>query len=228
MIPKLLYSIALVGSFLMLSGCGTPIKPSELRRPASVTCILVPETVSVSEPRGLANVMWHISFEHGAYIAEGESDEGTFYRAPPGGISTGIAHDGGLFVPRDAAATPRLYRYVSNSIPSKQAGAESCSEFFALRDPVTSQVSVVAAVTGGAVGGLAGRAIAGAINPRISISYGQAAVGGAIGMGIVAAIINAGVGKIEFLAPMNSVEFNDKLKKLAAGAVPIREDHSRP
>jgi hypothetical protein len=213
-------AICVMLNCLLLAACATPIKPSELRKPNPVSCIHIPTPIYVEEKRGLANVTWHIGLERGPYISEGENDEGTFYRAPPGGVLAGNPRDGGIWIPRDPNAMPRIYQYITTTDVIKEVPPEKadCNSLIVRRDPTGQGVDVVAFATGGAIGGVAGRAMA----PGNAVSYGQAALGGALGMAIVGTLINIDIGKIIFLAPMETVQFNAKLKELPGKVTPLK------
>jgi hypothetical protein len=210
------------------------VSTEDLRRPATLTCIYVPSQMSFKAERGLMKVVWEWKLEKGPYVSEWEDDQGTFYRAPPGGAFAGrtdslekpsgpLTHrtsDGGFWMPRDPKAAPRLYAYFSTADAPKVVPAENenCSSLVVLKDPATSKHSVLAVATGGALGG----AEAKAATPGSPASYGQAATGGAVAMGLVAAFINTGVGKIQ-LKPIDDEAFIAKLRDVAAQASPVKE-----
>ncbi len=225
---------------LPLMGCGTTaIKPAELRDPNQISCIYFSEPVSYKEKRGLLSIEWQYRLERGPYIAEKEDDEGTYFRAPPGGVHvfrtdmqdkpssfvTNQLRDGGFWIPRDSKKSPKMYSYFSMKdaevvIPNDST---NCSSFAYLKDPVTSKVSVVAFGAGGAIGGALGRTLA----PNSQLSYGQAAVGGAIGMALVAALINADIGKI-MPWEISDNAFINKIKDLSKHTVFLQKDNMTP
>lgn len=220
-----------------LSGCASTYKPEDLRVPTSITCIYLPTPMSFYEKRGASSEPWETRLERGPYVAEREDDEGTFYRAPPGGFSgwpysrpatQSNARDGGFWIPRNPKTTPRLYSYFSTSAvpPVVPADNVDCSSFGQVKDPVTSKVSLIALASGGALGGAAGGLAGRSMNSQGGLSYGQAAgvgaVGGAVGMLIVGAMINADVGKI-VLYPWEESSDIDKLRNLASQAVKVKE-----
>ena len=62
--------------------------------------------------------------ERGPYLAEKQDSQGTYYRAPPGGIfvsnsdsgpSHGMAYDGGFYVPRNGTRPVMIYYYYSEA-----------------------------------------------------------------------------------------------------------------
>ena len=210
------------------------LKAEDLRRPATLTCIYLPAPMSFRAERGLMKVTWEWRLEKGPYISEREDDQGTFYRAPPGGAFAGrpdslekpsgpLTHrtsDGGFWMPRDPNVAPRLYSYYSTADAPKVVPAdnENCSSLIALKDPATSKVSAFAFATGGAVGG----AEAQAATPGTPVSSGQAAAGGALGMALVAGLINMDVGKI-LLKPIDDAAFVAKLREHASQAIAVKQ-----
>jgi len=237
--PSLRIGAAVVVPCLLLAARSTELKAQlvnaeDLRRPARLTCIYLPEQMSFRAERGMMKVTWEWRLEKGPYISEREDDQGTFYRAPPGGAFAGrpdsldkpagpLTHrtsDGGFWMPRDPSVAPRLYAYYSTADAPKivPADNENCSSLVALKDPATSKVSAFAFATGGALGGADARAA----TSGTPVSYGQAAAGGALGMALVAGLINMDVGKIQ-LKPIDDAAFIAKLKELASQAVPVKE-----
>jgi len=225
---------------LLLAAHSTELKAQllnaqDLRRPATLTCIYLPAPMSFRAERGLMKVTWEWRLEKGPYISERENDEGIFYRAPPGGAFAGrldsldkpsgpLTHrtsDGGFWLPRDPSAAPRLYSYYLTADAPKvmPADSENCSSLIALKDPATSKLSAFAFATGGALGGAGARAA----TPGTPVSYGQAAAGGALAMGLIAGLINMDVGKILLKDPIEDTGFITKLKEFASQAVPVKE-----
>jgi hypothetical protein len=116
---------ALIG--LPLSGWATTVAPSSLRVPAQLTCFDLPTPISYSAQRGLANITWVTRLERGPYVSEYEDAGGTYFRAPPGGLSgarpdlmdkpagmlTHMNYDGGIWIPRDPTVPPHRYVYFS-------------------------------------------------------------------------------------------------------------------
>ena len=103
---------------------------------------------------------------------------GTYYRAPPGGVSIQgkqgapfpgqpVLMDGGFYIPDDPAGKIHVYKYFSTApaaVSVPDAGLD-CSSVAYAYDPATARVSLVAMAAGGAVGGamggIAGRSMAG-------------------------------------------------------------------
>jgi len=196
----------------ILTGCGGLIKPESLKVPEPITCISLPEKISFSSFRGLLKVKWDTSLNAGLYVSEREDDDGTYFRGPQGTFSNWSAdypgmsrtYDGGFWLPKDKTQSPRLYNYFSaTSVPvAPELMNTDCSMATFAKDSASQRVNVLLATTSGAVGGAGARALA----PGSSMTYGQAAAGGAIGMGIVALMINADVGKI-YLQPQLEIRY---------------------
>lgn len=225
-------------SAIVVSGC-VAIKPEDLAVPAQVTCVNLKQPLSASGKYGLGYT-WITRLERGPYWSEREDGKGTYFRAPPGGLSIrgpdgngvpgwGATMDGGFYVPNDPSEPPRIYRYFSTEaapvlVPPEDA---DCSTVGYVKDPSTSKVSVWSFAAGGAVGGAAGGLIGRSMAQNSSMSYGQAAgagaVGGLVAGVLVAAIINADVGKIIGGLPIQEPQFLDHLKTLQASKVPVKE-----
>lgn len=223
------------------SGCATRILPNDLARPEALTCIEVPEGVEAHEIKGPLKKHWTTKLVPGPYISEREDADGTYYRAPPGGIYSVLDEiadkptpplmprifDGGIWVPRTSGKTPHLYIYYSTQdatiIPLPDSS--NCSSAVSVPDPESMGVNTVAFVTGGALGGATGGATARATVPNASVSYGQATGGGAIAGAvsglIVAGLINMDVGKITHLSLSTDPKFVAALEELALKVVPI-------
>lgn len=227
---------------LTLAGCATVIKPTDLAKPASSSCIQVPQGVEAHEVKGLLNFKWTTRLASGPYIAERENAEGTFYRAPPGGVYIGrddIADqapipllprqfDGGIWLPRDPKAPSRIYTYFSTQeaeIVPVPSGA-TCDVAVLVPDPQAKGVSVVAFATGGAIGGAAGAVVGRSMNSHSGMSYGQAAgagvAGGLIGGAIIASLINLDVGKINLMPLNKDPAFQSTLDQLRGSVVPLK------
>lgn len=216
-----------------LAGCATPIKPQDLATPSHPTCINLSQRLESVGEYGLFKVDWEMYLERGPYLSEKEDTEGTYYRAPPGGIYVGqpdlrdrpasvathMNYDGGFFIPRDPSKPPRLYNYyspLSAPVVIPPEGA-NCSNAGYIPDPSGEKVSVMGFMFGGALGGAAGRAAVGSSG----VSYGQAAAGGAIAGAITAALINMDVGKIVPGIEIKDQSFLAKLRELHSQAVPL-------
>lgn len=201
---------------IFVGGCTPAIKPSKLFVPKEITCIDIPQELDAHEVRGLLKVHWTTRVLPGPYVAEREDGNGTYYRAPPGGIQiiadgtenksanmfTHMAYDGGIWVPSNSSLPPHIYTYFSTgsaAVVPVPEGASCANAKFA-QDPETKGVSLAGFAMGGAAAGAVGGAAARATVSHGSMSYGQAAgagaAGGLLGGVIVAAIINNDVGKI--------------------------------
>lgn len=232
-------TVAIVLLFAVFaSGCAAPIKPEDLAVPKQVTCIDLKQPIVASGVYGIGYT-WITRLERGPYWSEREDENGTYYRAPPGGYSVKSPEgggapgfqssmDGGFYLPKDPNVQPRLYRYFSAApaqvvVPLEDA---NCTNLQYVMDPATSRVSLWSFAAGGAVGGATGGLVGRSLSQNSSISYGQAAGAGAVsGMAaglIVAALINADVGKITPGLLVKDPQFFEQLKAYAASAVPIK------
>ncbi|MCS0584071.1 hypothetical protein NX784_20950 [Massilia pinisoli] len=213
---------------LLLGGGGTPAlaDPGELRPPAHVTCIHVPAVLSGIETKGLFKVESETRLERGPYIAEGEDAEGTYYRAPPGGVYQGppkdkpakgawqLDRDGGIFVARDPSAPPQLYSYVIENGTSAATlvppAAADCTNTTYVRDPNTKAVRVAA---------YAGEGVARADAKRVGLAGGSV-----IGYALNELIEGRNNGRIVKLPQSKNAEFNARLGEFARHAVPIKAE----
>lgn len=234
------WALLLVSSVL-LGGCATGITPSDLKRPLTLTCIDVPQGVEAREVQGLMKFNWTTKLVSGPYISELEDAEGTYYRAPLGGIYIGRddladkppvplvprTFNGGIWIPHVPGKPPRLYTYFSTQEAASAPLPENagCATAVAMPDPQAQGVSTIAFVTGGAVGGATGGAIARTTNSNSTMSYGQAAgvgaAGGAIGGLVVAGLINMDVGKIFHRPPSTDPQFQAALERMHLAVVRI-------
>ena len=212
------------------------LKPKDLPAPTELTCINVQEPLSFTDHVGWFKEVAIMRFERGPYVSEKSDGKGTFYRAPPGGITiapkpprTGKPFDGGLYVPNDGSAPVRIYLYASNGpapveVPPREA---NCSTVGYVKDPATAKLSIVTIGPGGIDGDAAYRAnrsvtAAGRLSPGQSIVAG--AVGGVVAGIIVVALANMDVGKIYFpRTPVPDTEFLEKLRALAATKIALLE-----
>lgn len=237
-----LLSMAWLLPVLMLTGCASSVRPDKLPAPQSITCLDVRQPLSFTAKRGLFKIEWETRLERGAYISEKEDANGTYYRAPPGGIYEGrvdmkgrkpgvgtyMTYDGGIFIPHDANAAPSLYKYFSTASAPVEVPPESmnCATMTYVRDPNTRKISVVSMAAATGIGAAAGSVIGTSFRSAPHMSYGQAAgvglVGGAIGGLIVAAIINSEVGEIQ-PGPSLDSQTQAKIRMLAANKVVVRE-----
>jgi hypothetical protein len=234
--------MALLLSALTMVGCASSVRPDKLSAPQNVTCVEVKEPLSFTAKRGLLHIEQETRLERGAYVSEKEDAKGTYYRAPPGGISvgrldrkdgvpgTGVFEilDGGIFIPHDGKAAPTLYKYFSttSATPEVPAASVNCSSVVYTRDPDTKKVNVVAVATATGLGAATGAMVGRSIRSGSHMSYGQSAgvglVGGALGGLIVAAIINSEVGEIQ-PGPEIDGSMQDKIRMLAANKVRVSE-----
>lgn len=218
-----------------LAGCTNAIKPEDLSTPSRPTCVEIPQRLVASGKYGLLKIEWEIHLERGPYLSEKEDAEGTYYRAPPGGVyiervgqkdsppgvSTHMNYDGGFIIPHDQTRPPRLYHYDSvSSVPVQVPPEEAnCSTAGYIADPSSEKVSLIGFMAGGALGGVVGQAVVGSSQ----LNYGQAAAGGAIAGVIVASLINMDVGKIVPGMRIEDQVFLNKLRALHAQAVPLEK-----
>jgi hypothetical protein len=227
-------------SALAPSANASAIAPKELAVPARLTCFDLAEPASYREVQGLLRYEWEMRLERGPYVAEREDAGGTYYRAPPGGLSRArsdvpatppgvgshMTWDGGLWIPRDPAVPPHQYFYFTTAaVPPVVPPPESnCSNVSVLRDPTTQGVSTITYDIDGAVTGITAGVVARSAGAT-GVSYGKAAttgaVGGALGGTLAAAIVNMDVGKIVPRDPDKNAEFVAKIRAAAARAVPL-------
>lgn len=220
------------------------IDPNKLQTPSEPTCIYLKDPVAVDAYQTVFKWHWIYTLASGPYVAEKLDAKGTYYRAPPGGLSiVGIHHqssppegtprntrDGGFYLPNDANAVPAVYEYNSNGqvpvqIPPSDA---DCSTAGYVKEPATSKISLFAWGTAGVVGGATGATIArSTVAANSKMSYGHAAgvgAGGGLLAGlIVGAIINHEMGKIVFAHGIDDQESLQRLKGLAANKVPVKQ-----
>lgn len=217
----------------LLSGCGTA--PEDLAMPMQMSCVYLSEPMSQTGEYGLANITWETRLEKGPYVSERQDENGTYYRAPAGGLRTsspGIktvnTRDGGFYIPRNPNEPPKIYEYfsVENAPVEIPPEGVNCSNVGYIREPSTSKISVVSLAASGAIGGAAGGVI-GRAAVGGGMSYGHAAGAGAAGgliAGIlIAEIINADVGNIHWSWSLQDPAFIAKLRALEASKVPVKE-----
>ena len=239
--PRTVISAAALALSLSISGTPAIANSAELQVPSQVSCLHLPAALSGIETKGLFKVESETRLERGPYISEREDAEGSYFRAPAGGVYLGppkdkpargawqANRDGGIFVPRDPSAPPQLYSYVSDVGASAATlvppAAADCSNTRYVRDPVTKAVSVAgytgegmtktdAKQLGAGAGGLSGLGI---------LSSNGGFLGGFAGA-VLGDVINgtADMGKIAKLPHSKNAEFNAKLSQLARTAVPIK------
>lgn len=220
-----------------LTGCASV--SGELRTPAAGSCIDVKVPLVLTDTYGLASVEQTIRLTPGLYYSEKEDDQGTYYRAPPGGLSysrtgeeskpasmlTHMVVDGGVWLPRDPAVKPRFYWIFSKgdvASVAQPAGTE-CSLAALLKIPdATGQVPWNA---GGGTSVVTGNMLYG--QGAVAGSIGQVAAGGAIAGSIIDTIIDNDVGKIElgFLPVPKSEPFIATLRQLGRDPIPMKTSH---
>lgn len=219
-----------VAACALLAGCAsTPlVVPDQLATPSTITCIQLSDALMAKDEAGLLKIMTETRLERGPYVSEKEDAQGTYYRAPQGGISQfqpnnpgakRFTMDGGFFIPKDPQKLPSLYLYtsMSNVAPLVPEEGSGCANVAVTRDPVTQKLSVGLMAAAGGIGGAAGRAAV----PHSGISYGQAAAGGAIAGALVAYLVNQDMGKIAPVALVKDPVVLGKLRELSAQAVTV-------
>ena len=220
------------------------IRPERLQTPTQLTCVNLTEPLSFTRQVGWMKVSWTMRLERGPYLSEKMDDKGTFFRAPPGGIRLagnepateghGRTYDGGFYVPNDPNDAVKIYFYYSNAAAPVEVPASDadCSTAGYVKDPSTSKLSLVAMISGGAVGGTAGGIAGRSLNPSSRLNYAQAAAagagGGVLAWVIIGAVTNSNVGKIYFpYSPKPDPGFLENLRALAANRVPLQEVRSQ-
>ncbi|NIA57526.1 hypothetical protein HAV22_28260 [Massilia sp. TW-1] len=216
---------------LLLGVGGTPAlaDPGALRVPEQVTCIHLPAVLSGIETKGLFKVESETRLERGPYISEGEDAEGTYYRAPPGGVYQGppknkpangawqLDRDGGIFVPRDPSAPPQLYSYASENGTSAATlvppATADCTNTTYVRDPNTKAVRVAAYQGEGATATDA---------KRVGVAGGSV-----IGYALNELVEGRNMGRIVRLPQSKNAEFNARLGEFARNAVPIKAEDAQ-
>ncbi|OWQ46365.1 hypothetical protein CDL60_12830 [Roseateles noduli] len=200
----------------------------------------MPVAAAYLEERGLLKYVWETRVERGPYVAEREDAAGTYFRGPQGGVSyarqdalkeppglmTHITYNGGIWVPRDPAGTPRLYTYFTTQAvpPVVPPDTATCATVQLVRDPKGQGVDAVTYTTVGVDVGLSS-AFAMQNAGTVPMSTGQAAgagvAGGIIGGLIISSMINNDLGKIILQGPEKNVAFNDSLRAATARIAPL-------
>lgn len=234
---KLLASVAVVlSATICVVGCAT--NPADLATPQKITCVELEAPLSFTASYGMIPVKYTTRLEKGAYVSEKLDDGGTYYRAPPGGLSVTradgvpfpgmpVTMDGGFYIPNDASKPVWIYRYFSTAAaPVDPSGrVSSCATIAYLKDPVTKKLSIVRLAAAGAAGGAAGGILGRSIAKGSSLSYGQAAgvgaVSGIVAGALIGSIINMGVGKIIPALAVRDTTFMDRLRELSATGVAL-------
>ena len=237
--PSPLTAIAAAALATLLGIGATPAvaKSAQLQAPSEVRCLYLPAALSGIETKGLMKVETQTRLERGPYVSEREDAEGTYFRAPPGGVYVGppkdkpargawqLNRDGGIFVPRDPSAPPQLYSYagevgVSAATVVPPAAAD-CSNTRYVRDPATQAVGV-AAYMGEGMTQTAAKQVGGGGGIVLGNVPGSA-LGGAAGSAVGDLLrASAGVGKLAKLPPSKNLEFNARLGQLVRTIVPIK------
>jgi hypothetical protein len=227
---------------LFLTGCASPVAPNDLKVPTTRTCFELPEATAYLEERGLFNFVWETRVERGPYVAEREDAAGTYFRGPRGGVSyarqdalkeapglmSHITYDGGIWVPRDPAATPRLYTYFTTQAvpPVVPPATATCATVQLLRDPKGQGFDSITYTTVGVDAGLSSAFSmqnAGTVHMSTGQAAGAGVAGGIIGGLIISSMINNDLGKIILQPTEKNVAFNDSLRAAAARVAPLPE-----
>jgi hypothetical protein len=228
MYKKLLFPLA---ASAMLGGCANNaplIAPDQLATPANITCIQLPEAMTAVDEAGILKIVTETRLERGPYVSEKEDADGTYYRAPQGGISIfqpgnpGAKrgyNDGGFYIPKDPQKMPYIYMYTSmDGVPHEApAAGVGCANVGYVKDPVTNKLSIGLMAVAGGGGAMAGRAAV----KHSSLSYGQAAAGGAIAGALVAYLVNQEMGKIAPVTLVKDKAVLGKLREMSLQAVPL-------
>lgn len=222
------------------------VRANKLPLPKTMTCLALKQPISYTMTTGMFHLGWEIELGRGAYVSELEDGRGTYYRAPPGaitqqrvnkkthaGVGRVVGFVGGIYVPHDAAAAPRLYTYYgSYGAPEEHPKADAdCSSLTYAIDPQTHRVNVWSTGVATGIGAGMGMALGRSFHPHVQGSYGQAAgvglLGGLLGGLIIGAIEKSKAGEI-IPGPQLSSDAIDKIKTLASGKVPIYEKGHAP
>jgi hypothetical protein len=222
-------ALALLSSF---SATPATAASNGLKPPAELSCIYLPAALSGIETKGLFKVESETRLERGPYISEGEDAEGTYFRAPAGGVYLGppkdkpakgawqLNRDGGIFVPRDPSAPPQLYSYVNDSRTSAATvvppATADCSNTRFIRDPVTNAVKA-AEYTGEGMTQTEAKQ-AGVIDVTQVGMIGH----GALGSWLSDFLQGPENGTIAKLPQSGNPEFNARLREFARKAAPVK------
>ncbi len=222
-----------LASTLLLSGCATPINPNNLTPPKQPRCIKITAPIESHESKGLLDIKWTTRIASGLYISEWENADGTYFRAPPGGIyivRDEVANDppapltpryfnGGIWIPKQEAKPALLYTYSSteDAIVKPVPSDASCDNAVLISGSQAQGVSTIAFAVGGTIGGASGGIVGRSMANDSAISYGQAAgvgaAGGAISGVIIASLINLDAGKIYTQPQSKDLNFRAKLER---------------
>ena len=219
---------------LLSSFSATPAMAASngLKAPAELSCIHLPAALSGIETKGLFKVESETRLERGPYISEGEDAEGTYFRAPAGGVYLGppkdkpakgawqLNRDGGIFVPRDPSAQPQLYSYVNDSRTSAATvvppATADCSNTRFVRDPVTKAVKA-AEYTGEGMTQTDAKQVG-----VIDVTHVGMIGHGALGSWLSDFLQGPENGTIAKLPLSGNPEFNARLREFARKAVPVK------
>lgn len=232
--------VVMILSALLVAGCATAVRPDALQIPSEMTCVYLKDAQSFTATYGAFNVHWTTRLAKGPYWSERADEKGTYFRAPPGGLTvTGtkgeappgwtMPLDGGFYIPNDPHEPVSIYRYFSTvAAPVDTAAQElTCAGVAYARGSAGTKVSLLTVAAAGAAGGAAGGVLGRGIANGGKLSYGQAAgagaAGGLIGGLIIASIINADVGKILPSLSIRDAQFMEDLRRLAAARVPMKQ-----
>jgi hypothetical protein len=229
-------AISTAGLALLLSFSATPAMAgsSGLKTPAKLSCIQLPAALSGIETKGLFKVESETRLERGPYISEGEDAEGTYFRAPAGGVYLGppkdkpakgawqLNRDGGIFVPHDPSAPPQLYSYVTENGVSAATvvppATADCSNTKFVRDPETKAVKA-AEYTGEGTTQTEAKQV-GTVDVKNVGMIGH----GALGSWLSDFLQGPENGTIAKLPQSGNPEFNAKLRAFARSAVPVKTE----
>lgn len=221
---------------LLLSSSGTPAMAgsSGLPAPTQLSCIHLPAPLSGIETKGLFKVESETRLERGPYISEGEDAEGTYFRAPAGGVYLGppkdkpakgawqLNRDGGIFVPHDLSAPPQLYSYVIDNgisaatvVPPVTA---DCSNTRFVRDPLTKAV-MAAEYTGEGMTQTDAKQVAVVDVKQVTVGMTGPSVAGAM---LSDLLEGPKKGTLVKLPQSRNPEFNAQLREFARKAVPVK------
>jgi hypothetical protein len=130
--------VVFAGLFVLVSGCGT--NPTRLKAPEQLTCVYLNEALEFSAIYGLLDVKWTTRLERGPYWSEKRDKNGTYYRAPAGGLFIAASkesdfgggttiYDGGFYVPDNPNKPITTYRYFGfpNAQVRVPAPSENCN-----------------------------------------------------------------------------------------------------
>ena len=232
--PRIAMSAAGLALLLSLGGRPAFAGSSGLQAPAQLRCIYLPAALSGIETKGLFKVESETRLERGPYISEGEDAEGTYFRAPAGGVYLGppkdkpakgawqLNRDGGIFVPRDPSALPQLYSYVTDNgisaatvVPPATA---DCSNTRFVRDPVTKAVKA-AEYTGEGMTQTEAKQVGVVDVKRVAVGEGH----GLVGSWLSDFLQGPENGTIAKLPRSGNPEFNAQLREFARKAVPVKD-----